>query len=307
MMANTRNLCVFVASLLASSCFAQRYSFQSYGQEQGLSNMVVMALAQDREGFLWVGTQNGLCRYGGVRFQCYTDKDGLPSAYVMAIHQGPDGVLWIGTRAGLARREGNRFVEAKFALQQPGPPVYRIASDAAGRMAIGTLLGLFVSEPSAQPWLRTFEDYTTRFRLKIGGVLGVHFAPDNPLWFASDRKLFRVRDGKLENLDLVEDRWDDVLTDREGAVWVRGQRHLFRRAKDSTRFIEHKVPDTGTFANLYLAAQGELMVPSPQGLMIYSGGQWETVDGDRGLQDNSLCCLLQDREGTLWIGLSGGG
>jgi ligand-binding sensor domain-containing protein len=48
---------------------AQRYNFKFYGQEERLQNLAVQAVLQDREGFLWVGTQNGLFRYDGSRFK----------------------------------------------------------------------------------------------------------------------------------------------------------------------------------------------------------------------------------------------
>src|SRR5258708_38653478 len=93
-----------IALLLAPLGQAQRYVFQTYGQDQGLSNLAVMTLAQDHTGFLWVGTQNGLCRYGGVRVTCFSTAGGLPSSYIRSIAETPDGVLLIGTRTGLARR-----------------------------------------------------------------------------------------------------------------------------------------------------------------------------------------------------------
>src|SRR5215467_8049767 len=101
---------VGIALLLATvSASAQRYNFKFYGQEEGLQNLAVQVVLQDREGFLWVGTQNGLFRYDGSRFKAFTKDDGLPGARIESLHETGDGTLWVGTGTGLARRRGERF------------------------------------------------------------------------------------------------------------------------------------------------------------------------------------------------------
>ena len=88
---------------------AQRYNFKFYGQEEGLQNLAVQVVLQDREGFLWVGTQNGLFRYDGSQFKVFTKDDGLPGARIESLQEAADGTLWVGTATGLARRKGGRF------------------------------------------------------------------------------------------------------------------------------------------------------------------------------------------------------
>ena len=76
-------LVAVVASLAGSAPLcAQHYNFKFYGQEEGLQNLAVQSVLQDREGFLWVGTQNGLFRYDGSRFKAFTKADGLPGARI---------------------------------------------------------------------------------------------------------------------------------------------------------------------------------------------------------------------------------
>src|SRR5664279_3546018 len=99
---------------LLPSAFAQRQSFRYYGQEQGLSNLATECLLQDRAGYLWVGTQNGLFRYDGAVFTPFGEADGLPSSPIDALVETPDGVLWVATSRGLARRQGTRFESVDF-------------------------------------------------------------------------------------------------------------------------------------------------------------------------------------------------
>ncbi len=71
-------LALCVLSLFAfSSLYPQEYSFQYFGYDQGLTNLAAKALFQDRTGFIWVGTENGVFRYEGVRFRKFAEREGL--------------------------------------------------------------------------------------------------------------------------------------------------------------------------------------------------------------------------------------
>src|SRR5579883_2397098 len=93
-----------VALMIGAGCVcAQRYNFKFYGEEEGLQNLAIQVVIQDRAGFLWVGTQNGLYRYDGNRFTAFGKNEGLPGARIEALHESIDGTIWAGTRSGLAR------------------------------------------------------------------------------------------------------------------------------------------------------------------------------------------------------------
>ena len=148
-----RTLLCAVALGLPCGALAQRYSFKHYGQEEGLSNLSVYSLLQDRTGFLWVGTHNGLFRYDGQRFRGFGRADGLPSVLIGSLHETADGTLWVGTRDGLAQRQGDRFqrVDLGDSLELLG--LSSIDSDRQGRLYVGTSKGLAVGQPTASPLL----------------------------------------------------------------------------------------------------------------------------------------------------------
>src|ERR1700691_1039230 len=83
---------------------AQQYSFRDY--VDGLGNLSVNCLLQDRSGFLWIGTESGLYQYDGSRFWQFGPKEGLPSGFVRALSLARYGRLWFGTRDGLAFSSG---------------------------------------------------------------------------------------------------------------------------------------------------------------------------------------------------------
>jgi ligand-binding sensor domain-containing protein len=68
---------VLACLALPAPALAQQYSFRYYGAEDGLTNAAVKVLFQDRTGFLWAGTENGVFRYDGQRFQRYGPLEGF--------------------------------------------------------------------------------------------------------------------------------------------------------------------------------------------------------------------------------------
>ena len=132
----------------AANLRAQRYNFKVYGEEEGLKNLVVQTILQDRAGFLWVGTQNGLYRYDGNRFVAFSKSEGLPNARVEALHESVDGTLWVGTRFGLARRIGDRFEPMAMNVAQGIASRSGIASDATGKLYLATERGLVTGTPT---------------------------------------------------------------------------------------------------------------------------------------------------------------
>ena len=132
---------VLALAFLISPALAQRFSFKYYGQEQGLSNLATEYLFQDRAGYLWAGTQNGLFRYDGAEFTRFSEADGLPSASIEAITETPDGTLWVATQAGLAERRGAGFAAFNFGRRVENSGHFGIASDSAGRIYLSTTCG----------------------------------------------------------------------------------------------------------------------------------------------------------------------
>src|SRR5580698_8823780 len=95
-----------VFSWAVGVCLGQQYSFKDY--VDGLGNLSVNCLLQDRAGFLWIGTESGLYQYDGSRFWQLGLKEGLPSEFVRSLSLDRDGRLWVGTRDGLAYSTGPR-------------------------------------------------------------------------------------------------------------------------------------------------------------------------------------------------------
>ncbi len=291
-----------LAFLIASSClYAQRYNFKFYGEEDGLENMAVHVVLQDRTGFLWVGTQNGLYRYDGSRFVGFGKNEGLPGARVESLHESIDGTLWVGTQAGLARKSGDRFEVVPMGVARGVVSREGIASDAAGRIYLATERGLVTGPP---------------FKLidaPGGEAASAYVDGSGIVWFGCGPSLCRYEHGEAVEVGSAEglpaEGWDAILGDLDGNLWVRSEKSLYMRASGSQRFeIRRGLPEsTNTYPTLALDPAGKLLVPTYRGLARQTEQGWEILDAQQGLATNDISAVMQDREGSIWLGLLGSG
>ena len=80
--------------------------FMNYTSADGLSSNTVLSIIQDHDGFLWIGTTNGLNRFDGCTFKVYKRSDGLSDNQINALEADNAGRLWIGTSRGLCLMGG---------------------------------------------------------------------------------------------------------------------------------------------------------------------------------------------------------
>src|SRR5271156_2981366 len=143
-----------VFSWAVGVCVAQQYSFKDY--VDGLGNLSVNCLLQDRSGFLWIGTESGLYQYDGSRFWQFGEKEGLPSGFVRALSLDRDGRLWVGARDGLAFSTGQRsFSTVTYQHQNLKIPYdSTLSSSSDGQVYAVTQFGVLVvqSKDGGRSW-----------------------------------------------------------------------------------------------------------------------------------------------------------
>ncbi len=290
---------------------AQRFSFKSYGQEQGLTNLSATCLYQDHRGFLWVVTNNGLFWYDGNIFRKFL-SDELTGKAVIELRESPDDNLWIATRSALFRRDGKNLtrVNADKPFEVIGGGAEgggTLATDRNSRVYLATRQGLGRAQLEA-------DGYHLRF-LTDTQANSVGLDADGNVWFGCRESLCRL-DERDQSQDvglqykLPADHWGSILADASRNLWIRSARRLFELEKGKQEFApqDRALRAFGTsFGPLVQAAKGGVMVPMNTGLAIPTGNQWNVIGSEKGLVGESLCCTLRDKEGSLWIGMHGTG
>ena len=108
-----RQVFLLLFSLLVSTnAIANFFDTRVFSAEDGLSGAYIYSLTQDRDGFLWIGTENGIYRYDGQEFKGYLEKDSLPDAYTASYVSPNDGYLYFGQSKGaIIKWDGRSFIE----------------------------------------------------------------------------------------------------------------------------------------------------------------------------------------------------
>ena len=290
---------------------AQEYSFRNFGVAEGLNNLAVRRVYQDRVGFIWVSTENGIFRYDGERFEEFGAAQGMPANSGAAFGEAPDGSLLAGGNFGLYHQLGNRFEK----LPVPFKTVSRvqgIQSDGMGHTYLGTDSGLMEldSEPGRSGFtLRSFPQTPGTSGPGVSGV----FVDGGILWYGCGQELCRSdshgttvygRASGLPDRDLLA-----ILKDRDGNLWVRARNEgVFEWRKGQTKFERPNPPIPGGAlgGNLSTDADGRILLPSPDGLLILNENGWQKVDRSSGLR-GTVYAAFEDRQHSLWIGTAGRG
>lgn len=114
----------------------------SFSRRDGLPGNQIRALAQARNGALWIGTSTGLARRQGGDVQVFRQKDGLPRDFILALHEASDGRLWIGTANGLAYYEKGKINPLPIEQLEGAQDVFGIHEDPDGTLWVATDRGL---------------------------------------------------------------------------------------------------------------------------------------------------------------------
>ena len=121
------------AGILPAS--AANYFTRTWQVEQGLPQNKVTAVVQTRDGYLWVGTYNGLARFDGVRFTVFDDNNTpeLRSSRITSLFEAADGTLWIGTESGaVSQYRDGHFTAVPLHANWSDGKIYAITADDAG-------------------------------------------------------------------------------------------------------------------------------------------------------------------------------
>jgi ligand-binding sensor domain-containing protein len=289
----------------------QEYSFRYFGSAEGLGNMSVLNLYQDRTGFLWLTTKNGIYRFDGERFEAYGPAQGIPMNAGTAFGEDPDGALLAGGDYGLYRLVRNRFEKVPTDFRRVSW-LQGIDSDGLGDTYLGTDEGLVEIERS-----RGGSGYQERHIAQPPEVTGKAawgvLAEGNALWWGcgdelcrQDRrgvKVFTAKDG------LPANQWEAILIDGAGSLWVHGRsagEYLLRRGEAKFKYLETD-PQLKTFVyGDALDSDEHVLLASVSGLYLENGSHWQHVDQAAGLKGTAYA-VLEDRQHRLWIGLASRG
>ena len=305
---------------LAHEAAAQQFAFQHYQQREGLGNLSVTSLLQDRDGFIWVGTENGLYRYDGVDFERFGEAQGIDSTTIRTILEDSSGKLWVATSQDLYQRDGLKFSpvqpEGRHLKLAAG---LRVATLAPEHLLVIDDYQLLKLDYSALDGLWRSTPYFPQDLIKampeLAHLSSVHFDRMDRVWLGCGGAICRIDNGAVSRFDarsgVPDDTWQSWLLDQDGRLWVRGAAHVVALEAEATRFDIRDPPQARLTAEIFnaplaLDPQGRILTSTNVGLSRWQGG-WQNYSGSNGLPVTGVSALLSSSDGQVWLGLPGSG
>jgi signal transduction histidine kinase/ligand-binding sensor domain-containing protein/DNA-binding response OmpR family regulator len=304
---------------------AQEYYFKHYHVENGLSNNSVNCSMQDKKGFLWFGTINGLNRFDGYRFRIFRhdhdDSTSIGSNFIRCMYEDKNGFLWIGTNKGIYIFNTHSEKFKPFPIRGL-EEVSDIKEDKTGGVWLISNSNLFHYDPAS----RHIKPYI--LDIKGGTVSSLSVSPDNSIWVSTTTALLKkyipsgdhfATFGELKfpaEKEAVHIQKIYSLQNGNLLVGTLAQGvKLFNPQTRSFQDIVNINPDkTGIYPRDFVQiSDKEYWIGTETGIYVYHSDDRsifrlkKEYDNSYSISDNVVLTFCKDREGGLWIGTYFGG
>src|SRR5579883_3265370 len=290
------------ACALDPSKLLSQYTRTVWTQAQGLPQDTVRAITQTPDGYLWLGTNEGLARFDGYEFATFTkDRAALPTNPISTLWAARNGDLWIGTAAGLGLYSGGQFRTFTEKDRIPSGTVTSITEDREGViwMAVGGRLVRLVG--------KTFEAYGQADLAPVQSVQAVYGDREGQLWIGGIGGVVKYAGHRFAPVlgprDLHGNMITSILRDSRG-TWMAGiNGMLLLRPDGSLRRFTTK----DGLPNVFILAlcedrSGNLWVGTYGGLSRLQGDRFVSPARDDKEDRDWVWSVFEDREGDLWVG-----
>ncbi len=343
---------ILFAVLIVASCHVAAvaptaFIFEQYAREQGLGNLSILQVLQDRQGYIWAATQDGLYRFDGYQFKAFRHRPGddssLANNYVQTLYQDSQDTLWVGTHGGVLHRFDPTLAAFKrlpFDQNHPNTTasnsyIMSITEDQDRHLWIGTFgAGIHRFDVNKQSFTESYRHQADdQHSLSGDNVYAVLIDKQGSLWVGtrdSGLNRFDQQSGKFTRYQhdpdnpngLSHNKIYTLLEDAKGRLWVGtrgGGLNRFNAANESFVHYRHDANNADTLSSdqiwsTFEDQTGLIWVGTQAGdLNRFDPGSnrferyQHNLQSKTSLANNGILSITQDQTGLIWLGTYGGG
>ncbi len=303
---------VLLLALFVTTINAQRFPFTTISVKDGLPQSSVFKIVQDKQGYIWMATEAGLCRYDGYKFITYSIHNGLGSKFVSDIKIDPQGRLWISTMGkGISWFDGTSFHRFDKSNGLPSNQIRSLEFTNTGELFICTLdTGVVKLSKNKKPeifYLPNGSDFTNTWKLnklRNGDIISV--GKDGAVRFKKDEN-YAYEIICTSNSTLL-----NSYETQNGDIWVGGINQLTQiKGKQVIDRSDLLLFRDGSVAGVWDIFEPEdasaLYFSTSKGVLILKDTTIKWLTTANGLPYEHIMDTYQDRYGNFWVGSYGGG
>jgi len=282
------------------------FLIQRWDTSSGLPHNTVRAIAQTPDGYLWLGTENGLARFDGVRFETFGRENTpvLQDPNVQFLQTDGNGTLWVGTGSRIYTWDGRRLVAQSWPVAANDQPD-RLLVARTNEVYFSTILGGVVrgqrlaggdwewrSSPAAGPCLFAVDGGGNIWRLARGGKLS---------------RLNGLEEARVEIPDAAG-LIIQMAADASGRLWLGTENQLLAQTGGNFQAVNPPAEKKSfSVTDLYPTLNGAIWVVADEHLWQWQGGGWRRDAGAWPARQPPLRRLMEDGAGCLWFSRYGHG
>ena len=319
-------LCIiFLLTQVCIQLAGQDFFFRQYGPADKLGNSFIYSLNQGNDGYLWIGTAEGLYRFNGFEFLRFTDTDGLSENFVTTIYKDFSGGLWLGHMNGGITHIKDSRVNKVAGAQAGNSAITSITEADTGTIWFSTQNGGLMVFNDTKKLVRIPTSLSNELIFNIKHISANYFLVGTQenlyiMEYQKDSSLMRERI-KIKNYPLS--KVVDLVRFKEGEYYVlSSNKGIYKLSIDlanlSCNLVESNNNQNGDLDNIQgglIVRRNELWINTMgKGIIKYQIDKESGkpiflgyINNETGLKSNEVKCLFEDSEDNIWLGLYGGG
>lgn len=291
-----------------------QYTLDSWGDEQGLISGGVMSMVQSDEGYIWIGTFNGIFRFDGVNFKHF-NKNNTPAIInngVTTITKDAVGNIWAGSHGGgVYIFNGDKIIKTlKTEDGLVSNVIRRLYINKAGHVFIGTGNGLSIYRDSTLSTYKSFHlDSLSSSNVSVSAF---HEDRYGNMWIGTNQGLYQFRNEKLIRIPLLKNNQSaievlSVITNENNELLLATYGNGVLK-QNGEYFEQFPLPlGMDKISSLYIDSNKSMWVCHQNGIYRYHNGRFDPLPSFSGTNEDAVEEVIEDKEGSIWITRYNGG